>query len=55
MLSLTNAVTNFSVNQTIVSLNLHKSKCWVKTSLTLFRFLELDLHQIGLNTGRVAL
>lgn len=47
MLPLTNAVTSFSVNQMIASLNLHKSKCWDKTHLILFRFLELHLHQIG--------
>lgn len=48
MLPLTNDVTNFSVNQMIVSLNLHKSKCWDKICLILFRLLELYLHQIGL-------
>lgn len=51
MLPLTNAVTSFSVNQMIVSLNLHKSKCWDKRHLILFRFLELHLHQTGSKDG----
>lgn len=51
MLPDTNVVTNFSVNQMILSLNLHKSKCWENTYLILFRFLELNLHQICLKNG----